>query len=226
MSVHYAVETLQAGRPLIIDGLLSDPDLRTLVLSVMASWKARAGWHVRMKTSSTMYKLPMPGPCDLTDLKRIQSQASGSLGDEAFTYFYYEISESDSRLIEDKSVQIAKEIIVGKYLTDIVRGMGIRDTKTRFAFTAYDEDCYAGYHNDYDSEAGSDAYKLTVLLYLTPAISNTDGGELVFGKGDSRTVISPTLNRCVIFRPGPESYHMVRPMRSDKTRLAFSGWLF
>jgi len=95
-----------------------------------------------------------------------------------------------------------------------------------FSVTCFDEYSFISNHTDFVGNPNEE-YKLTIILYLTPEITESDGGYLVFHSPAGKMNIWLKVNRLVLFMPSSKIVHEVRPdtRGNNVPRLAISGWL-
>ena len=108
---------------------------------------------------------------------------------------------------------------VRKAWLDIIETIAPNALETNFPLTSFTPHCFLDPHNDLGN--GSNAYCVTLLLYLGSEFADTGG--LVFNYNGQKKTIKPYQNRSILFVLMPETEHWIERVPEDVSpRLALS----
>jgi Rps23 Pro-64 3,4-dihydroxylase Tpa1-like proline 4-hydroxylase len=209
-----------------IDNFLPNNEFKICSELAVKAWKNKSenNWFLLLNNGQKLYRIYYDNNLVTEDA---YNKLISYIEPEQYTYWYYTINHSDLELspnYEKHPQRIIQNILLAdKY--KYIYGSLIDDWKAEvFSLTCYDEYSFISKHNDVGGTSEGE-YRLTVILYLTPDIKESDGGYLLFHGPSGEVKIWPKANRLVLFKPKYE--HEVRPVVRGHNvfRLAISGWL-
>lgn len=211
-----------------IDGFLPDNEFQICSGLALKAWKNKSDWFLRINNGEKSYKIHYNDEI-ITDKLYKKFSSSIVTSSEKLTFWYYAIHQSDltssanngkdSLLIVQRALLADKHQYIFRSLIDNWRAES-------YFLTCFDKYSFISKHTDVGGNSDG-KYKLTLILYLTPDITESDGGHLAFHSPAGEVKIWPKANRLVLFLPSPKTVHEVRPVTHSRniSRLAISGWL-
>ena len=145
-------------------------------------------------------------------------------------FTFAKLNEHSSRLIEDLTDAFQEKEVIS-ILSEIAQIPDLEGDPSLYAggISRMDRGHFLNPHLDNSHDGDGARYRrLNILYYVTPDISETDGGnlELWDDKVKSPTKIPAFFNRLVVMETNIHSWHSVDPVKSDISRRCVSNYYF